>query len=98
MTAADKSLRKSFYTTMEHDISMEDRICGAFYGLAVCDALGGPVEFKSRGSFPKVESLLPNENFRLPAGCFTDDTSMALCLAHSLIENNGVANKADQVR
>lgn len=40
----------------------------------------------------------PNHNFGLLAGCFTDDTSMALCLAHSLVDNNGQTNTADQVQ
>ncbi|KAK5047252.1 hypothetical protein LTR84_006774 [Exophiala bonariae] len=77
---------------------LASRIQGAIYGLATCDALGGPVEFRKRGSFPKVISMQPNDNFGLVAGCFTDDTSMALCLAHSLVENNGKTDTADQVQ
>ncbi|RMZ86887.1 hypothetical protein DV736_g5889, partial [Chaetothyriales sp. CBS 134916] len=73
------------------------RIRGAVLGLAVCDALGGPVEFQPRGSFPLVTEMLPNGNFNLPAGAFTDDTSMALCLAHSLLDCNGSHNAVDQV-
>ncbi|RMZ80203.1 hypothetical protein DV737_g3110, partial [Chaetothyriales sp. CBS 132003] len=73
------------------------RIRGAVLGLAVCDALGGPVEFQPRGSFPLVTEMLPNDNFDLPAGAFTDDTSMALCLAHSLLAYNGSHNAVDQV-
>lgn len=66
--------------------TLNSRIRGALYGLATCDALGGPVEFKKRGRFPMVTTMLPNENFDLPPGCFTDDTSMTLCLAQSLID------------
>src|ERR1700712_2530816 len=79
-------------------VSQASRVKGAIYGLAVCDALGGPVEFKSRGSFKQVTAMLPNDNFGLPAGCFTDDTSMALCLAHSLLDCDGNSNTVDQVR
>lgn len=65
---------------------LHDRIRAAFYGLAVCDALGGPLEFTRRRHDPKtyVRDMEPNSNFFLPAGHFTDDTSMALCLAASL--------------
>ena len=48
------------------------------------DALGGPQEFRRRGSFSFVTTMLPNENFNLPPGVWTDDTSMMLCLAHSI--------------
>jgi ADP-ribosylglycohydrolase len=51
---------------------------------AMVDALGGPAEFHRRFSFPLVTSMIPNRNFHLPPGVWTDDTSMALCLARSL--------------
>ena len=58
---------------------------GALIGLAVGDALGAPVEFKDRGSFPLVTEMQSGGYFHLPAGAWTDDTAMALCLADSLI-------------
>ena len=48
------------------------------------DALGAPQEFQKRASFPFVTTMLPNEKFNLPPGVWTDDTSMMLCLAHSI--------------
>lgn len=42
--------------------------------------------------------MLPNDNFGIDQGSFTDDTSMALCLAHSLADCRGEANTVDQVR
>jgi ADP-ribosyl-[dinitrogen reductase] hydrolase len=39
-----------------------------------------------------------NPNFNLAPGYFTDDTSMALCLAHSLLENGPVTVSVDQAR
>ncbi|KIW66592.1 hypothetical protein PV04_05910 [Phialophora macrospora] len=83
---------------MPQPIPLSSRIKGAIYGLAVCDALGGPVEFKPRGSFERITTMLPNENFGLAAGCFTDDTSMTLCLAHSLVDCAGHSNMVDQVK
>ena len=74
------------------------RVRGAMYGVAVCDALGGPVEFKFRGSFAPVEGMRYNGNFDLPPGCWTDDTSMTLCLAQSLVEQNGRFVPRDQIK
>lgn len=51
---------------------------------AMVDALGGPPEFRARFTFPLVTSMIPNDNFSLPPGVWTDDTSMTLCLARSL--------------
>ncbi len=48
--------------------NIDSRIRGCILGVAVVDALGGPVEFSRRGSFPKVESFIPNENFGLLPG------------------------------
>ncbi|RZM04706.1 MAG: ADP-ribosylglycohydrolase family protein [Pedobacter sp.] len=61
-----------------------DRAKGAFYGLAVGDALGAPVEFLRRGTFEPVTTMRSGGYFRLPPGAWTDDTAMALCLAQSL--------------
>ena len=79
-------------TSIEHD-----RIAGAFVGLAVGDALGAPVEFHRRGTFPKVTEYSAGGKFNLPAGAWTDDTAMALCLAQSLIEK-GCFNADDLLK
>ena len=63
-----------------------DRMRGALIGLAVGDALGTTVEFKRPGTFPPVTDMTGGGPFGLNAGDWTDDTSMALCLAESLIE------------
>ncbi|MEV4423036.1 ADP-ribosylglycohydrolase family protein [Patulibacter sp. NPDC049589] len=65
--------------------SREDRFRGALLGLAVGDALGTTVEFRPRGTFPPVSDIVGGGPFDLPAGAWTDDTSMALCLADSLL-------------
>ena len=77
--------------------STSSRIRGALYGVAVTDALGGPVEFKHRGSFPPVTEFRYNGNFKLPPGAWTDDTSMTLCLAESLVDNGGNFVLHDQI-
>jgi len=54
-------------------------------GLAAGDALGTTVEFKAPGSFSPLTDMIGGGPFRLKKGQWTDDTSMALCLAESLI-------------
>lgn len=71
-------------------LTAESRFGGALIGLAVGDALGGSVEFKQRGSFPAVREMLGGGPHNLKPGEWTDDTSMALCLAESLIEKQAL--------
>ncbi len=63
---------------------MNDRRRGALIGLAVGDALGAAVEFKSAGSFAPVTGYRDGGPHRLGPGEWTDDTSMALALADSI--------------
>ena len=63
-----------------------DRAKGALVGLALGDALGTTLEFAGRDTKPPVTDLVGGGPFGLAAGEWTDDTSMALCLAESLLE------------
>jgi ADP-ribosylglycohydrolase len=63
-----------------------DRFRGALLGLAVGDALGTTLEFRTPGSFAPISDMVGGGPFGLLAGQWTDDTSMALCLAASLVE------------
>lgn len=74
-----------------------NRYRGALLGLAVGDALGTTVEFSVRGSFPPVVEIVGGGPFHLKPGQWTDDTSMALCLAQSLIETR-VFDPVDQLQ
>ena len=65
------------------------RYRGSLLGLAVGDALGTTLEFRPPGTFAPIEDMLGGGPFRLKPGEWTDDTSMALCLAISLIEQKG---------
>lgn len=47
------------------------------------------MEFRSRGTFEPLSDMVGGGPFRLRKGQWTDDTSMALCLATSLVEQNG---------
>ncbi len=66
-----------------------DRYLGALLGLACGDAIGTTVEFSERGSFATVTDMTGGGPFGLKAGQWTDDTSMALCLAESLLAKGG---------
>jgi ADP-ribosyl-[dinitrogen reductase] hydrolase len=68
---------------------LRDRYRGALLGLAVGDALGTTVEFKAPGTFKPMTEIVGGGPFGLKPGQWTDDTSMALCLAESLIEKRG---------
>lgn len=66
-----------------------DRYRGTLLGLAVGDAVGTTVEFKARGTFPRLTDMVGGGTFGLQPGQWTDDTSMALCLARSLLHCDG---------
>ena len=66
-----------------------DRVAGSLIGLAIGDAVGTTLEFKPRGTFVPITDMEGGGPFNLNPGEWTDDTSMALCLAQSLIYNNG---------
>jgi len=76
---------------------MLDKFKGALLGLATGDAVGTTLEFKRPGSFEPINDMVGGGPFMLEAGEWTDDTSMALCLASSLIEK-GFAPTDQMVR
>lgn len=73
-----------------------DRYRGCLMGLATGDALGTTLEFASPGTFAPVSDIIGGGPFRLEPGQWTDDTSMALCLAESLVTKRGF-DPADQM-
>lgn len=70
-------------------INSLDRYQGCLLGLACGDAVVTRVEFEPRGRFEPVTDMLGGGPFGLVPGQWTDDTSMALCLAASLIHHRG---------
>lgn len=55
------------------------------YGQAIGDALGVPYEFLERGSFTCTD-MVGKGTHNKPAGTWSDDTSMALCICDSYRE------------
>ncbi|UJR07645.1 hypothetical protein I4U23_011933 [Adineta vaga] len=69
------------------DKNVFDRILGSMIGLAMGDSLGAHVEFRPHDYLVEhpVNDMEGGGTWGLQKGQFTDDTSMALCLAISLI-------------
>ena len=65
---------------------LRDQFRGALLGLAVGDALGGPLEFQpARDSNALVTEMIGGGWQRLTPGEWTDDTQMTLCIVDSLL-------------
>lgn len=64
-------------------------IKNALFGLAVGDALGVPVEFKSREAIQNnpVTDMVGYGTYNLPAGTWSDDSALAFCLAEALMQD-----------
>jgi len=60
------------------------------------DAVGTALEFRRPGTFSPIRDMEGGGPFHLRPGQWTDDTSMALCLAASLVERGW--DPADQMR
>jgi len=78
-------------------VRLRMRFRGALLGLAAGDAVGTTLEFTKPGTFEPITDMVGGGFFELEAGQWTDDTSMALCLAASLIECDGF-NAVDQMQ
>lgn len=75
---------------MSINAEIRSRACGALLGLAVGDAIGTTLEFEPRDTYEPLTDMVGGGPFNLPAGCWTDDTSMALALAGSLVACDGL--------
>ena len=68
--------------------NLKNYIKSALFGVAIGDAIGVPVEFESRETISKnpVVDMCGYGTYNLPAGTFSDDSSLTFCLAESLTE------------
>jgi ADP-ribosylglycohydrolase len=74
-----------------------DRYRGCLLGLAVGDALGATAAFKRPGTFKPATEMTGGGSFRLQPGQWGGGTSMALCLAESVLTCQGF-DPVDQLR
>ncbi len=74
-------------------IEMFGRARGALLGMAVGDALGGPVEFMTsseiKAKYGTLREMAGGGWLRLKPGEVTDDTAMALCIARAVVSAGG---------
>ena len=66
-----------------------NNIKSVLFGVAVGDALGVPVEFKSRETIGEnpVTDMFGYGTYNLPPGTWSDDSSLTFCLAEALTQN-----------
>ena len=74
------------------DTDRIDMIRSGIYGVCVGDALGVPVEFRSRESLKRepISEMSDGGTYGQPEGTWSDDGSLTLCLAQSIGETGGV--------
>lgn len=88
-TLATRSTLFAYLKHLGADSSeVADRYRGAFMGLMLGDTLGVPLEFSHRDSM-HVTDIIGGGPFKLQPGYWTDDTSMACCMAYSLLKRDG---------
>ncbi len=70
-------------------VDYSQEIKSALLGVAVGDALGVPVEFNSRQTISKnpVTDMIGYGTYNLPAGTWSDDSSLTFCLAEALTQD-----------
>lgn len=82
-----KQEAQEFQASMGKNSSeLANRFRGSFLGLAVGDALGTTLEFTERNTEEIHREMVGKGPFNLKPGQWTDDTSMALCVAYSLFD------------
>lgn len=76
---------------MKNSSKQRNSIAGALFGVAVGDALGGPVEFMAPEDIIRrhvcVSDMIGGGWLGLAPGEVTDDTQMTLCVAEGIVEN-----------
>lgn len=70
-------------------VDYSEEIKSVLFGVAVGDALGVPVEFNSRQTISKnpVTDMTGYGTYNLPAGTWSDDSSLTFCLAEALTKD-----------
>lgn len=75
---------------------MENIVKAGIFGVCIGDALGVPVEFRSRDQLKRspVTTMRALGTHRQPAGTWSDDSSLMLCLADSLCKRYDLEDMA----
>ena len=64
---------------------IKDKFKGMFWGLVVGDCLGSPIQFTGKDDHEYITKMVPCRHFHTPEGYWTDDSSMAFCIAESYV-------------
>ena len=75
----------SVFQKQENKKELFNRFKGMFWGLVIGDCLGSPIQFMDKDDHPYITEMKPCRHFNTPPGYWTDDSSMAFCVADSLI-------------
>ena len=67
--------------------NFRDKCKGAIFGTIVGDALFAPIEFSSKLGHKWVDKMESGGVWGLPAGYYTDDSSMMLCIMQGFLDN-----------
>jgi ADP-ribosyl-[dinitrogen reductase] hydrolase len=89
-TPSKEGFKPSSYSEEIVTSRLKDKAMGSLVGLAMGDALSATSEFRKSLFYIHGEG-----HFKLQAGKWTDDTSMALCLADSLLAKRGIFDPSD---
>lgn len=73
-----------------------NKVTDALLGVAVGDALGVPFEFNSSDQMKKnpAKDMVGYGRYNVPAGTWSDDSSLTFCLAESLVKGYDLADMA----
>ncbi|GIQ60424.1 hypothetical protein Flavo103_35600 [Flavobacterium collinsii] len=90
----DEENFKIYNDIIENDFNY--KIKSGLFGVAVGDALGVPVEFYSRSDLKEnpVSEMIGFGTHHQPAGTWSDDSSLAFCLAESLCNDYDLSDIA----
>ena len=75
----------------------ENKVLDGLFGVCVADALGVPVEFEGREDLKEnpITGMTEGGTWNQPAGTYSDDGSLTLCLADSLCYGYNLHDIAD---
>ena len=75
--------------------NIETKILGGLVGFAIGDALGVPIEFTPRKKDNPLTEMVGFGSHSVPAGTWSDDTSMVIAGMDSLSKTNAKADYDD---
>ena len=64
-----------------------DKCKGAIFGTIVGDALFQPIEFSQKFNHPWIDKMTYGKVWGIPAGYYTDDSSMMLCIMQGFLDD-----------